>query len=275
MSFSCSVIIPTFNRSQMLLAAVQSVLQQTVLPKEIIVVDDGSTEPIESIITEIQSPLVRYIHQAHTGMPGQVRNVGVAQAEGEWIAFLDSDDLWYPEKLQCTEAIITTDAPSLIHCRERWMRCGSEVSQRKQRHQRRGNIFQDCLKKCIIGPSTVVMKRSVYDDLGGFREDLEIAEDYEFWLRYCNTYAVEYIDETLVEKRAGDWEQLSVKYDEIEIFRMRGLQELIDRKIFTEPHQLLAKEEFARKCEIYSKGAEKRGLFAKAEEFAHLAKTYR
>ncbi len=259
----------------MLLEAVQSVLAQTLVPKEIIVVDDGSTEPIESIIAEIQSPLVRYIHQPHTGMPGQVRNVGVSQAEGEWVAFLDSDDLWYPEKLEQTAALITSDTAPLIHSKERWMRCGSEVSQRKQRHQRRGNIFQDCLKKCIIGPSTVVMKRSVYEGLGGFREDLEIAEDYEFWLRYCNIYPVEYVNKPLVEKRAGDWEQLSVKYNEIEIFRIQGLRDLVDRGVFYANNQILAKSELVRKCEIYSKGAEKRGLFAKAEEFAHLAKTYR
>ncbi len=275
MSFNCSVIIPTFNRSQMLLEAVQSVLKQTLLPKEILVIDDGSSEPLGPLVAEIGSPLIRYIKQSHTGMAGQVRNVGVSQSTGEWVSFLDSDDLWYPEKLARTAATITSETPPLIHCKERWIRCGSEVSQRKQKHQRRGDIFSDCLKKCIIGPSTVTMKRDVYENLGGFREDLEIAEDYEFWLRYCNMYAVEYIDEPLVEKRAGDWDQLSEKYNEIEIFRIRGLRDLVDRGVFYVGNQLLAKDELVRKCEIHSKGAEKRGLFAKAEEFSDLAKRYR
>ncbi len=259
----------------MLREAVKSVLNQTLLPKEVIVVDDGSTEPIGEVLELLNSPIVRCITQNHTGMPGQARNVGVDEASGEWVAFLDSDDLWYSNKLQRIADCIEIDDSPLVHSRECWMREGVQVSQRKQRHQRRGNIFQDCLKKCIIGPSTVVMKRTTYIELGGFREDLEIAEDYEFWLRYCNLYPVGYVEEPLIEKRAGSWDQLSTKYDEIEIFRIQGLRDLVDQGVLSSNHQLLAREELARKCDLYSIGAVKRGLFAKAKEFSDLAKTYR
>lgn len=272
-----SVIIPYFERDNLVVEAVRSVLAQSYTNYEIILVDDGSSymsEPLRQIIE--QEPAIVYISQQHSGFPGQVRNVGAAQARGDWLAFLDSDDVWYAQKLQrCKEFIDTNgSACPLIHSRERWVRNGRVVSQRKQRHQRQGDIFVDALKKCIIGPSTTVIRKDIYHKLGGFREDLEIAEDYEFWLRYCNRYRVAYIDEPLVEKRAGHWNQLSTKYDEIEIFRIEGLKDLVDRKVFTLDHQLLATQELGRKCHIYATGAQKRGNLQRALRYKALAEQY-
>jgi hypothetical protein len=93
-------------------------------------------------------------------------------------------------------------------------------------------IFEDALKKCIIGPSTVLMEASLFREAGGFREDLEIAEDYELWLRITSRYSVAYLDEALTVKRAGHPGQLSEKYGSIEYFRIKALEPLVDSRWF-------------------------------------------
>jgi len=206
-------------------------------------------------------------------MPGAVRNRGVEAARYPLIAFLDSDDLWLPRKLErqletappsWREGIASanTDSP-LIHSREIWLRQGKIVSQKGQKHRRRGDVFESALKKCSIGPSTVIMQRDIFEKLGGFREDLEIAEDYELWLRLSSLYPVEYVDQALVIKRAGHGEQLSGKYGQIEIFRLRGLEELWEtgwfhRHISDESKIEAAARELAGKFRIYAAGCRKR-----------------
>ncbi len=270
-----SVIIPFYKRDNLLLEALESVCNQSYREYEIILINDGSP----SISNKLQKFLkahaeIRYMEQPHSGFPGQVRNRAALQARGEWLAFLDSDDLWAEQTLERCKELIDSGAFPLIHSREQWLRDNRTISQRKQRHKREGDIFQDALKKCIIGPSTTVMRRDLYTELSGFREDLEIAEDYEFWLRYCARYRVSYIEEPLVIKRMGPWEQLSTKYEEIEIFRIEGLQTLVDENYFSPEKQALATAELARKCQIYGLGAEKRGHLEQAATYFSLAKTY-
>jgi len=273
-----SVIIPTYNRSSLLIEALESVFAQTAGYSEIIVADDGSTDSTEADVVKLNDRIltpVRYIYQSHTGMPGQVRNMGAGMAEGEYLAFLDSDDFWQSEKLMKQIDFFENQSDiKICHTRETWLRKGKEISQAKQRHKREGNVFSDALKKCIIGPSTVMMKRELFEDAGGFREDLEIAEDYEFWLRITDRNPVGYIDEPLVIKRAGEWEQLSEKYGHIELFRLRGLKDLVDSRAFTEEHKEEAARELSLKCRIYAAGCRKRGRKDEAVEFEKLADEY-
>jgi GT2 family glycosyltransferase len=272
MTPAVSVIIPTHNRFSLLQEAVASVFAQTTDDYELIVVDDGSTDETPSI--EATAGLCyRRIH--HSGRPGLVRNRGVDLARGEWIAFLDSDDLWMTTKLtkslrrlhECPDA-------ALVHTRERWMRNGRQISQKGQRHQREGDVFADSLRKCIIGPSTVVIPREVFTRVGGFREDLEVAEDYELWLRIVDTAPVAYVEEPLTTKRAGHGDQLSERYGKIELFRIRALRDLVDRNAFTAEHRPMAQEELSRKCRIYAAGCRTRGRSAEAAEYEALARRY-
>ena len=266
-----SVIIPHFNRPALLLEAVKSVLGQSFGDFECIVADDGSGTSLPQMPDDRR---FRQIAKPHTGLPGEVRNRGVEASSGEYLAFLDSDDLFTPEKLALQEAHMEASGLRISHTRELWLRNGRTVSQAGQRHRREGDIFTDALKKCIIGPSTVMMERALFDELGGFDETLEIAEDYEFWLRLTSLHEVGYIDRPLTVKRAGGWEQLSEKYGQIEIFRIRGLKKLVDGEYFPPERAAAARVELALKCRIYAAGCRKRGKDGEAREYETYASRY-
>jgi len=260
-----SVIIPTYNRYKLLLEAINSVKKQTYKDYELMVVDDGSTDETPKLLHDEN---LKYIRVKHTGNPGLVRNLGVEQSKGDYIAFLDSDDLWKKDKLEKQITFFKNNPEiKLCHTREIWKRDKKIISQKKQDHKRSGNIFKDALKKCIVGPSTVMMERSIFVLEGGFREDMEIAEDYEFWIRITSKFKIGYIDEPLVVKRAGKWEQLSEKYGQIEIFRIEGLKKLVEHNYFVEEKMELALNELIRKCKIYSRGCKKRNKDKEAKKW--------
>ncbi|MCF7949829.1 MAG: glycosyltransferase family 2 protein [Spirochaetaceae bacterium] len=296
-----SVIIPVYNRPKLATEAVRSVLLQSYPQLECILVDDGSSEaPQEACRLFAADPRFRYLPIAHSGMPGAVRNRGVEAARYGLLAFLDSDDLWLPRKLELQVQLLQSGesgfwqgepaqrlggtAP-LVHSREVWLRGEKIISQKGQRFQRRGDVFAEALKKCMIGPSTVLMRRDVYEQLGGFREDLEIAEDYELWLRLTALYPVDFVEEPLIVKRAGHGQQLSEKYGHIELFRLKGLEDLVRRRWFAEqapkqapsqaPHlQQMAASELADKCAIYAAGCRKRGREQEAQLYEAKAAEY-
>ncbi len=287
-----SVIIPVYNRPGLLYEAAFSVFAQSFTDFELIIVDDGSTDDTPAAAAELAvmdaaAGRCRLISIPHCGFPGAVRNRGVEAAGGRFIAFLDSDDLWQPQKLAAQLSLMRGTGAVISHTREHWLRGDSTVSQRKQRHRRQGMIFNDALKKCIIGPSTVMIERGYYMKTGGFHERLEIAEDYEYWLRITAAQDVEYLDQELTVKRAGGWEQLSEKYGKIEWFRLCALGSLLDIRVpgFEEPpqymkgfkwggfdsnHRPAAMEEFLFKCGVWSAGCRKRGRTAEAEKIDEL-----
>lgn len=277
-----SIIIPVYNRLDLLKEAAASVLQQVGEEFELVIVDDGSEtgENPEQLIHEMGDQRIRLISLPHSGYPGLARNRGAEAAQGEYLAFLDSDDLWLPGKLEKQMSLSAADPElTIVHTRERWLRGELEVSQKGQRHRRSGDIFQDALWKCIIGPSTVMVKAETFSQLGGFREDLEIAEDYELWLRWTACHPVGYIDEPLIIKRAGQCSQLSEKYGQIEKFRIEGLLDLVEQKWFlthsSPQRQREAELMLSKKCGIYSNGARKRGREGEAVRFFDLAEQYR
>ncbi len=268
-----SVIIPVYNRYEQLEEAVNSILRQTINDYEIIIVDDGSED--ERIEWFSVSNGLKYYKIERTGMPGLVRNKGFGIARGNYTAFLDSDDLWNIYKLEKQLKYLRENPEyRIVHTKEIWIRNGKLLSQKKQKHRRVGDIFKDALKKCIVGPSTVLLESSLFEEFGGFREDLEIAEDYEFWLRLLSKHKIGYIDESLIIKRDGDWEQLSKKYDQIEIFRINGLKDLIENGFFEGEKLELAKEELLRKLGIYMTGLIKRGKTKEYEKWEKYISDY-
>ena len=300
-----SVIIPVYDRYPMLLQAAASVLCQTYRDFELIIADDGSTDETAQInsnglaadlsgvieagqairfpaldyrhpgeLEPIPPPAFRYVRIDHTGMPGAARNAGAQVAMGAYLAFLDSDDLWLPQKLELQTALMKSSSCPISHTREVWLRDGQIVSQASQKHKRKGRLFEDSLVKCIIGPSTVMIERSLFLETGGFREDLQIGEDYELWLRITSKQPVAYIDTPLTVKRAGHPDQLTSKYGQIEIFRIHALASLLDAGFFEGDSRGLAAAELSRKCMIYANGAKKRGRDEEAAKYRSMARAY-
>ncbi len=267
-----SVIIPVYNRPEMVKSAIRSVLNQTYKNLELIIVDDGSTDETgDNIKPFCSDQRVKIVSLNHSGFAGFVRNRGVEHAKGKWLAFLDSDDIWLDEKLEVQLDYLNNHKDLLfIHSLEKWVREESVVSQKHRKHIKEGNLFETSLGKCEIGPSTVVMDRSLFWETGGFREDLEICEDYELWLRITSENLVGYINHVLVIKNGGHEDQLSRKYGQIEIFKIDALKNLVDGRYFKEEYMPLAKKELSRKCRIYSNGCRKRGKEKEADTYESL-----
>jgi glycosyltransferase involved in cell wall biosynthesis len=253
-----SVIIPTRNRSVLLRRALASVTAQTMQPAEIIVVDDGSMDGTSRWLPdEFQS--VRYVQQPHRGVSA-ARNRGVEEAGGEWIAFLDSDDEWLPAKLERQLAALHAHPEhALCHTDEIWIRRGRRVNP-KDRHAKTGGfIFQRCLPLCVISPSSVMLRRSFLENVGGFDETLPVCEDYDLWLRICSRHPVLYLDEPLVIKHGGHSDQLSRRHWGMDRYRIRALQKIVDSGSLSTQDGEAALRTLVGKIEIYLTGARKRG----------------
>ena len=259
-----SVIIPSHNRLTMLQEAVDSVWAQTFSALELLVVDDASTDDTWTWLQK--QSRIRKLRLPHRQGPSAARNAGAAAARGRYLAFLDSDDLFLPDKLQRQVELLEArpDLP-LCHANEIWRRNGKELRQRPKHLKLGGAIFEHCLPMCRISPSAAVMRRRVFLELGGFDEELEVAEDYELWLRVTASHEVGFVEEPLIIKRGGHPDQLSEKYGQIEKFRIEALRRVVERCPLTPDQAAAARAELARKCDLHARGCEKRG---KPEEAA-------
>ena len=221
-----SVVIPAFNRAHTLPRALDSVMRQTLQPEEVIVVDDGSTDGTADLLAT-RYPVVTCLRQTNQGVSA-ARNRAIRHAASAWIALLDSDDAWRPDKLarQC-EALGDTNY-HLCHTDEIWIRDGRRINQKPWHAKSGGWIFQRCLPSCAISPSAALIHRSVFGSVGLFDETLPACEDYDFWLRVCARYPVQYVDEPLTIKYGGHADQLSRRYWGMDRFRVIALEKTIN-----------------------------------------------
>ena len=263
-----SVIIPTYNRKHTLKRAIQSVYMQSLLPYEVIVVDDGSNDGTKEWVKQ-KYPNVKYIYQKNSGV-SSARNKGIKIARGDWIALLDSDDEWLPNKLseQINKIKSNLDV-KILHSNEIWIRNGVRVNQMKKHKKFGGYIFEKCLDMCRISPSSVMLKKEIFDDIGTFDESLKVCEDYDLWLRITSKYPVCFLDIPLIKKYGGHSDQLSKAHDGIEFYRIQSLQKILESKILSKPQTLLAINMMVNKMNIYASGLEKRN---KTEELSKLKK---
>jgi glycosyltransferase involved in cell wall biosynthesis len=203
-----SVIIPTFDRGWCLREAVDSVLAQEFTDFELIVVDDGSTDGTAELL-EVYRPKVRLLRQTNRGVSA-ARNRGIAAAAGGLIAFLDSDDLWLPQKLATQVDFFRVHPDALIaQTEESWVRNGRRVNPGKRHRKRSGMIFEPSLDLCLVSPSAVMVRRELFDRVGLFDEGLPACEDYDLWLRVSCCIPIHLIDIPLIIKRGGHADQLS------------------------------------------------------------------
>ena len=254
-----SVIIPTYNRSESVVRAVQSVLDQSFKDLEVIVVDDGSTDDTEARLVRYGTS-IKYIRQPANRGVSAARNKGIKNSSGTWIAFLDSDDYWLKEKLHVQMQFLS-QTPDAVACQteEIWIRRGRRVNPKKIHKKPSGEIFQQSLRLCLVSPSSVILKRSVFNEIGLFDETLEVAEDYDLWLRISCRHPIYLIDREFVVKEGGHEDQLSRKYTGMDRFRIKGIVKLINSGILSSYQITAALEELAIKCKIYGNGCIKRG----------------
>lgn len=229
-----SVIIPSFNRAYCVSTAIESVLSQTFsaigektesAELEVIVVDDGSTDESRSLI-EQNYPEVIYLYQSNQGVSA-ARNLGLARATGDWIALLDSDDEWLPNKLQIQFELLHRTELKVCHTEEIWIRNGIRVNQMKKHKKSGGAIFEHCLPLCAMSPSSIVIHRSVFDEIGVFDESLPACEDYDLWLRLTARYEVAFVQEPLIKKIGGHDDQLSRQHWGMDRFRVIALDKVL------------------------------------------------
>jgi len=266
MNTSVSVIIPTFNRWHVLPRAVDSALAQTTAANEIIVVDDGSTDDTGKMLHRAYGNRVKYLHQSNAGVSA-ARNNGIQTACSDWIALLDSDDEWLPEKLQRQiNAIASVQDCVLNHTDEIWVRNGVRVNPMEKHRKSGGDIFAQCLPLCAISPSSVLIKKDLFNAVGMFDESLPACEDYDLWLRICSTHKVQYLDDKLLVKYGGHEDQLSKKYWGMDRFRIKALEKLLLNSELTIEQTKLATDMLQRKIHILYKGAVKHSNRQLAEE---------
>lgn len=194
-----SVIMPTYNYGKYISEAIDSVLNQTYTDFEIIVADDGSTDDTRMVIERFMGKCpgkIRYFYQKNKG-PGAARNFAIGEAKGEYVAFLDADDLWLPDKLKLQmEMFEKMPDIGFIHTNYKLFCSDGEISNYRfgitSPVQLSGDIFPYLLRECVVRTSGAIIKKKCLDDTGLFEETFS-GEDYEFWLRVAKKFKAGYV----------------------------------------------------------------------------------
>jgi len=214
-----TAIIPTFNRASYLLEAIKSVEDQTQKVDEIIIIDDGSNDNTKELVSSLH---VRYIYQENRGV-SSARNLGIELANNDWIAFLDSDDTWKPNKIEI-QTKFHKENPNLFasFSNEIWIRGDKEIPLKKHQ-QKEEPTFLNSLRNCKIGTSTFFANKTLLKQVGVFDEELKACEDYDLWLRILSQTKIGYIDKKLTTKYTRAQNQLSFTTAFMDIYRIKAL----------------------------------------------------
>ena len=256
-NINISVIIPTYNRSKLLIRAIKSVINQTLQPEEIIVIDNGSTDNTSNIIARYFRN-IRYFFHDKKGV-SSARNKGLKISRGNWISFLDSDDEWVKDKLMLQrEYLLKNSNAQFLHTNEIWYKNGKYLNQKKIHKKSGGFIFKNCLELCCISPSSTMIKKSLFDQIGYFDESLEVCEDYELWLRISSKIKIHFLEDKLTIKHGGHDGQLSKKHWGMDRFRIMAIEKNLLNNYFNKEQRILAIEDLISKIKIILIGAKKR-----------------
>ncbi len=215
-----TIIIPVYNGEAFLEAAVESALNQSFNDFEIIVIDDGSTDKTAEILNTL-SPHLRIFSQQNKGAYA-ARNLGLQHAKGEYIAFLDSDDIWFPNRLALQVAMLNTDKElGLIYGDGKIVKSGQEENGstffQNGNKPERGIVFSQLVQRNFIPQSSVLVRYECFEKLGPFLE-IPLAADYHKWLEISFHYKVEYIDEPIF---SYFMHANNITNDRVELYRSR------------------------------------------------------
>jgi glycosyltransferase involved in cell wall biosynthesis len=204
MNPAVSVVVATYNYARFLGAALESVRRQTFQSYEVVVVDDGSTDPTPWAVKPfLADPRVRYYRRAHAGVAA-AKNAGVRLARAPLVAFLDADDVWMPAKLARQVPLFRADPGLGVAYTRRWLI--DEAGRRLEYRQPplfRGQVLRELYRTNFVCFSSAMVRRAALDDAGPFDEGLALAVDYDLWLRVALRHRFDYVDEPLVEYRTG------------------------------------------------------------------------
>ena len=253
-----SVIIPTHNRSEIVIDSIESILKQTYKYYEIIVIDDASTDNTVNKLTKLYSKntsISIISHKQNMGV-SYSRNIGIQQAQYDWICFLDSDDLWDDSKLYKYNQAINIHNPDYIHSNEIWMRNNKIVKQPKNFAKYGDDITKRCIKQCLFSTSTLCISKKILLEYKMYDESLPVCEDYNLFLKLILDNKTSYfIEEALTIKRAGICKQLSFSNYNLEIYRFISLVKISKTLSSNHHYYKDVQAELVRKQLIVEKGA--------------------
>lgn len=265
------VIIPTFNRATTLKRSISSVLAQTHRDLQLFVVDDGSTDDTRELIKPFLSdPRVCYLYQKNGGV-SSARNLGIKSSRNEWIAFLDSDDEWLPQKLQIQlKQLEAAEGASFIHTNEIWIRNGVRVNQPRKFDKSNTDIFKRSLQTCLISPSTVLIHRDLILKHECFDESFAVCEDYDLWLKILSRQEICFEPQALTIKYGGHPDQLSTSHPAMDYWRIKSLVALLSDPILSNEKKILVLNEINDKSQVLIEGFKKHHNLEKLSEIEAL-----
>ncbi len=267
-NYFISVIIPTYNRKEALIKAVDSVLSQTYTNFELIIIDDGSTDDTSLMFkdNDNENGKIKYIYQENGGV-SKARNTGIKFAKGEFISFLDSDDEWLPKKLEKQIDFLKKNKNiKICHTNEIWIKNGVRINQHNKHKKYGGWIYQKSLYLCLISPSAVIIHKSVFEDVGMFNEEFKAGEDYDLWLRITPYYEIGFLDDFLIKKYGGHEDQLSIQWG-IDTYRILSLENMINNHKLNKEYCDETLSVLTDKLNILYKGFLKHGKVEQAENY--------
>ncbi|MFN3603367.1 MAG: glycosyltransferase family 2 protein [Leptonema sp. (in: bacteria)] len=221
------------SRIVLLKEAVESILNSTKLPEEILIILDIDPIDFEIYKTEFSRILktnfsnIKILRNENQKGPAGARNYAILNSKNEWLAFLDSDDLWHPKKLE-HQWNFMKKRPFLMasHSKELWIKQGKMIPTPKRLEPGTGRFLVEAFRRCLISMSSVLIKKQVFIKLKGFDEKLKAAEDYDFWIRYLIHYPISLIpnidNHPPTIKRSGGWKQTS-QTKNIDVYRLYSL----------------------------------------------------
>lgn len=268
-----SVILPVYQRQDLVSRAIDSVINQSDKDFELIIVDDGSVPPLRLPNLVAVKPQVKLLRIDKNCGVSQARNLGLNFSQGQHVCFIDSDDEWLSHKLSSHRKFIQNNPDIFWHQgEERWVRNGRRVQAQKKHLKVAGEIFNHSLHRCLISPSCVCIARELLSKEGEapFDQRLKACEDYDLWLRLLLHAPIGLIAEDLMIRYAGHEDQLSSTVRLQDRYRCLSLKKLLKSGKLSRDQKEAAKGVYLEKRAILINGAKKRKqYFACLKYFFH------
>ena len=262
------IVVPTFNRSQILLRFLENLSRQSYKKFTTVVVDDGSTDDTAEKLSAIDDPRLIILHMENGGVSA-ARNFAVENSCGSYIALLDSDDEWLPEKLEKQLEFMESEGLEISQTDEIWIRKGKRVNQCKKHEKPEGFFFERSLAMCMVSPSCVMFTRKFRETVGAFDERMAACEDYDLWLR-GSMFPVGLLRERLTVKHGGRDDQLSNSVGCLDLYRMYSIAKLLASSKLDAGQRKSALAELERKSGYFCGGCRKRDKVNLAKKIEQL-----